>query len=245
MPISTRPVRDLPVMVDQQFRDIKELLAPRSRRRLEARTKLRPLAIVEASLRGTRTQPTERELGGLIRKIQAGAKWQDLAGRVGVRRRRLPRRRGLLPLVGRPPPPRPSAPRLLDQALGRLLRGAPRRPGADRPPRPGGLTSSLALDVYCWLTYRLATLSRPLVLSWLELAIQFGSQTARPRAIFHEGLVARARMSCRAGGVEVVGVVGVSGRALIPCRTATRSARRRRRGCGVRVGQTDGEPFAE
>jgi hypothetical protein len=41
--------------------------------------------------------------------------------------------------------------------------------------------SSLAVDAFCWLTYRLAALSSPLVLSWPELAIQFGSQTARPR----------------------------------------------------------------
>ena len=78
LPISTRPPRDLPVMIDQQFREIKELLSPGSRKRLEARAKLRPLAIIEASLRGTRTQPTERELAGLIRKIQGGVKWQDL-----------------------------------------------------------------------------------------------------------------------------------------------------------------------
>lgn len=78
LPVSTRAPRDLPVMIDQQFREIKDLVAPGSRRRLEARAKLRPLAIIEASLRGTRTQPTERELGSLIRKIQSGVKWQDL-----------------------------------------------------------------------------------------------------------------------------------------------------------------------
>lgn len=60
------------------------------------------------------------------------------------------------------------------------------------------------------------------------------------RAVFHECLVARARMSCRAGGVEVVGVVGVRGRALVPCRTTTRGARRRRRGCGEREGDPRG-----
>lgn len=78
LPVSTRPPRDLPTMIDQQFREIKELVAPGSRKRLEARAKLRPLAIIEGSLRGTRTQPTERELGSLIRKIQSGVKWQDL-----------------------------------------------------------------------------------------------------------------------------------------------------------------------
>jgi len=78
LPISTRPPRDLPIMVDQQFKEIKELVTPGSRKRLEARAKLRPLAIIESSLRGERTQPTERELGKLITRIQDGAKWRDL-----------------------------------------------------------------------------------------------------------------------------------------------------------------------
>ncbi len=78
LPISTRPPRDLPLMIDQQFKEIKELVTPGARKRLEARAKLRPLAIIESSLRGERTQPTERELGKLIGRIQDGAKWQNL-----------------------------------------------------------------------------------------------------------------------------------------------------------------------
>lgn len=54
------------------------------------------------------------------------------------------------------------------------------------------LTSSLALDVYCWLTYRLSGLSRPLTLSWPALALQFGSQTARPRDFRRRFVVALA-----------------------------------------------------
>lgn len=44
----------------------------------------------------------------------------------------------------------------------------------------------------------------------------------RIRSLFPRCLVAPPRISCRAAGVEVVGVVGVSGRALVPGRTATR-----------------------
>jgi hypothetical protein len=43
------------------------------------------------------------------------------------------------------------------------------------------LVAPLALDVYCWLTFRLFKLSRPLVLSWPELAMQFGTQAGRVR----------------------------------------------------------------
>ena len=43
------------------------------------------------------------------------------------------------------------------------------------------LTSPLALDVYCWLTYRFFSLNRPTAISWPDLAFQFGTQTRRVR----------------------------------------------------------------
>jgi len=36
-------------------------------------------------------------------------------------------------------------------------------------------SSSLAIDIYAWLTYRMATLRRPLQLGWTEIYSQFGS----------------------------------------------------------------------
>ena len=38
------------------------------------------------------------------------------------------------------------------------------------------LGSSLALDIYAWLTYRYHSLGRPLEITWERLAVQFGSQ---------------------------------------------------------------------
>lgn len=35
--------------------------------------------------------------------------------------------------------------------------------------------SPLALDIYCWLTYRYSTLQRPAIISWKGLELQFGS----------------------------------------------------------------------
>ena len=40
---------------------------------------------------------------------------------------------------------------------------------------------SLALDIYCWLAYRLHALSRPTVISWRALHAAFGSNYARER----------------------------------------------------------------
>jgi hypothetical protein len=39
--------------------------------------------------------------------------------------------------------------------------------------------NSLALDVYCWLAYRLHSLSAPITVSWKALHGQFGRSVAR------------------------------------------------------------------
>lgn len=39
----------------------------------------------------------------------------------------------------------------------------------------------LAIDIYCWLTYRNFTLKRPTYVSWKQLAMQFGSQYKHER----------------------------------------------------------------
>jgi len=39
--------------------------------------------------------------------------------------------------------------------------------------------SPMELDIYCWLTYRMLTLKRPLFLSYQDLRIQFGAEYRR------------------------------------------------------------------
>jgi len=41
--------------------------------------------------------------------------------------------------------------------------------------------SPLALDIYCWLTYRMSYLKKPTKIPWGALCVQFGSDYARPR----------------------------------------------------------------
>ncbi len=43
------------------------------------------------------------------------------------------------------------------------------------------LRSPLALDIYCWLTYRASYLRRPTEIPWPALALQFGASYAEPR----------------------------------------------------------------
>lgn len=43
------------------------------------------------------------------------------------------------------------------------------------------LRSPLALDIYCWLTYRASYLAKPCEIPWPALALQFGASYAEPR----------------------------------------------------------------
>jgi len=78
LPISTEPPKDLHTMVDTDFRQIKDLVKPHSRRQLEAKSKLKALAIVESSLGGVRSQPSELEVNKLVSRVREGAQWQEL-----------------------------------------------------------------------------------------------------------------------------------------------------------------------
>ncbi|MCG6869122.1 MAG: hypothetical protein LJE91_10500 [Gammaproteobacteria bacterium] len=78
LPVSTEPPRDLHTMVEADFEEIRNLLKPKSRRQLEAKSKLRALAIVEASLEGVRSQPSEFELRKMVKEVRANKKWQEI-----------------------------------------------------------------------------------------------------------------------------------------------------------------------
>ena len=78
LPISTDPPKDLHTMVEADFDDIRKLLKPKSRRQIEAKSRLKSLAIVEASLSGERSQPSEFELNRLVKRIREGVGWEEL-----------------------------------------------------------------------------------------------------------------------------------------------------------------------
>ena len=78
LPVSTKPPESLDLMIETHFAEIRNLVAPGSRKRLQARAKLRTLAIIEASLAGERLQPSEAELSKLVEEIQTGKTWQEL-----------------------------------------------------------------------------------------------------------------------------------------------------------------------
>lgn len=78
LPISTKPPTDIILLLDEEFAEVKRLVAPGSRKRLEARARLRSLAVIEAALAGQQSQPSKSELDKMIRGIQEGKLWTDL-----------------------------------------------------------------------------------------------------------------------------------------------------------------------
>ncbi len=78
LPVSSSPPRDLHAIIDTDFKEVKALVRPGSRKRLDAIAKLRAIAIVEQSLNGKRSQPGELEMQKLVRQVQEGRGWRSL-----------------------------------------------------------------------------------------------------------------------------------------------------------------------
>jgi hypothetical protein len=78
LPVSTSPPTDLATLFDSEVSEIRKLLSPGRRRRVEAEAKLRPLAILDSTIAGEKGQPSTRNLRLIGQKLNAGAKWQDV-----------------------------------------------------------------------------------------------------------------------------------------------------------------------
>ena len=78
LPVSTSPPTDLVTLFDSEVAEIKKLLRPGRRRRIEALARLRPLAILDGTIRGEKGQPSDAELRRLGKDVSAGKPWGDV-----------------------------------------------------------------------------------------------------------------------------------------------------------------------
>jgi hypothetical protein len=69
LPISTTAPADLMTLFDNEVNEVIKLLQPGIRRKLEAQTKLRPLMILDASLKGEKGQPNPKYIEQIGKKI--------------------------------------------------------------------------------------------------------------------------------------------------------------------------------
>ena len=78
LPVSTLPPTSLATLFDSEVAEIKKLLRPGRRRRIEALAKLRPLAILDGAIRGEKGQPSDHTLARLGENVLAGKAWDDV-----------------------------------------------------------------------------------------------------------------------------------------------------------------------
>ncbi len=77
-PVSTAAPSDLATLFEREANEIKKLLAPGTRKRLEAYARLRPLAILDATVKGEKLQPGFRELQTQGKELARGKGWQQV-----------------------------------------------------------------------------------------------------------------------------------------------------------------------
>lgn len=76
VPISANLPTDLHSMIEADFKKISTQLQKYSRDQVDAKAKLKALAIIEASLSGIRSQPSELEVNALANKVKQGKNGQ-------------------------------------------------------------------------------------------------------------------------------------------------------------------------
>ncbi|GCD79005.1 DUF3644 domain-containing protein [Schleiferia thermophila] len=69
LPLSTTPPMDIQAFFSSEVQEIKKLLTPKSRKKLEATEKLRALAIMENAIQGNESQPSDKELKALAKQL--------------------------------------------------------------------------------------------------------------------------------------------------------------------------------
>jgi hypothetical protein len=78
LPISTMPPTDLVTLFTSEIDQLRRLLNPGRRQRVEVLARLRPLAILDTALRGEKQQPSESELRRIGRELMAGKDWTEI-----------------------------------------------------------------------------------------------------------------------------------------------------------------------
>lgn len=78
LPLSTTPPMDLSALFAQEVEEIKRLLLPGTRRRLEATAKARALAIMEGAIQGESIQPSQADLQKIHQGIREGQSWEQI-----------------------------------------------------------------------------------------------------------------------------------------------------------------------
>jgi hypothetical protein len=75
LPVSSSPPTDLTSLFESEIDEIRKLLRPGKRRRIEAEARLKPLTILDATIRGEKGQPGQAELRRIALSLTKGENW--------------------------------------------------------------------------------------------------------------------------------------------------------------------------
>ena len=78
LPVSTTPPLDFAAVFSSEISEVRKLLAPGRRQRSHALARLRALSILDRTLRGDSSQPSESSLLRAGAAIRDGVPWQDI-----------------------------------------------------------------------------------------------------------------------------------------------------------------------
>ncbi len=78
LPVSTTAPKDLSTLFDTQIEEIRCLLAPGTRKKMDAIAKLRSLAVLESAVNGDYEQPSDSELKKACDRLSQGSEWTSL-----------------------------------------------------------------------------------------------------------------------------------------------------------------------
>ncbi len=78
LPLSTTPPMDIQGFFNVEIREVKKLLQSKSRKKLNALEKLRAFIIMEKSIQGSESQPSEKELNKIAMKLKNGSEWEQV-----------------------------------------------------------------------------------------------------------------------------------------------------------------------
>ena len=78
LPISTTAPKDLSALFDKEVEEIKGLLIPGTRKKMDAVAKTRSLAVLENAVNGDYEQPSDRELEKVCKRLADGEPWPSV-----------------------------------------------------------------------------------------------------------------------------------------------------------------------
>ncbi len=78
LPVSTTAPKDLVALFDKEVEEIKALMTPGTRRKMDAVAKARSLAVLESTVNGDYEQPSDSELQKVCKRLADRESWKDV-----------------------------------------------------------------------------------------------------------------------------------------------------------------------